>query len=93
MGKDEPVVAAVSAQLPEISDDQVAAVLAAWNAVKSGEPVGTIVEDQSGSVAVRVSEDGVHMWRVSALDGGTWCDMQPTLPGWAYIRKIEAEDK
>lgn len=79
----EAVVETISAQCPEVSDEHVAMVLAAWNTVISGEPLGTIKKDPvTGNFAVRVSEDGVHKWKVTAPDGGQWSDMQPTLAGW-----------
>lgn len=82
----EAVVETISAQLPEVSDEHVAMVLAAWNTVLSGEAVGTVKQDPvSGSLAVRVSEDGVHKWKVTGSDGAQWSDMQPTLPGWTQL--------
>jgi hypothetical protein len=61
-------------------------VLAAWNLVLTGDPVGTVkLNPENGSLALRVSEDGVHKWKVTAADGGTWSDMQPTLPGWTVL--------
>lgn len=82
----EAVVATISEQLPEVTDEHVAMVLSAWNNVLNGEPVGTVKTDPvTGNLALRVSENGVHKWRVTAPDGGTWADMQPTLPGWTVI--------
>lgn len=92
MSINDPVVAAVSAQLSDVDDATVAAVLAAWNAIKEGSPLGTIVTDPSGSVAVRVSDNGVHMWRVTAADGSTWSDMQPTLAGWTVVKEGVADE-
>ena len=86
-GSDSAIVTAVAAQLPEITEEQVSMVLSAWNTVQNGEPVGTIVTDpDTGNVAVRVSESGVHVWRVTAPDGGSWSDTQPTMSGWTVIR-------
>lgn len=88
----EQLVEAVSSQLPEITDEQVAMVLTALNTVREGSPLGTIVTDpESGAVAVRVSDNGIHMWKVTAPDGGTWGDMQPTLPGWTVLREVTDE--
>jgi hypothetical protein len=79
----DSVVATVSEHCPEVSDEHVAMVLAAWNAVQAGEPVGTIKKDPvTGNLAVRVSENGIHQWKVTAPDGGMWSDLQPTLAGW-----------
>lgn len=83
------VVQAISDHLGSdsgISADQVNLVLTAWNAVKTGDPVGTIVKDPAtGAIAHRVDSDGVHLWRVSALDGTQWADLSPTLPGWEVL--------
>jgi len=73
----------ISEQCPEVTDEHVAMVLAAWNTVKAGDPVGTIKKDPvTGNLAVRVSENGVHQWKITAPDGGMWSDMQPTLHTW-----------
>jgi hypothetical protein len=81
------LVKVVAGQLSDITEEQVKMVLAAVEAVQSGEPVGTVrVNPDSGAVAVRVSDDGVLYWKVSALDGGTWNDMQPSFPGWEKLR-------
>lgn len=86
---DEHLVAAISSQLPSVTDEQVTMVLDALNTVRNGEPLGTIVENtETGAVAVRVSENGIHQWRVTHADGGTSIDRQPTLPGWSYLRRI-----
>jgi hypothetical protein len=83
------VVEAITSHLGETSGvtaDQVNLVLNAWNAVKTGDPVGTIVKDPAtGAIAHRVDSDGVHMWRVSAPDGTQWADLSPTLPGWEVL--------
>jgi hypothetical protein len=82
----DAVVATVSEQCPEVTDEQVAMVLTAWNTVLSGEPVGTIKKDPaSGNLAVRVSENGIHQWKVTSPDGGQWSDLQPTLAGWDQL--------
>lgn len=68
-----------------ITAEQITAVLAAANAATAGEAVGTVLrDDTTGAVAVRVDQHGVHQWRVMALDGATWNDMQPTLP-WTKV--------
>lgn len=83
------VVQAINDHLgPEsgVSPEQINLVLNAWNAVKTGDPVGTIVKDPAtGAIAHRVDSDGVHLWRVSAPDGTQWADLSPTLPGWEVL--------
>lgn len=84
----ETIVTTISEQCPEVTDEHVAMVLTAWNNVLNGDPLGTIkLEPGTGNLALRVSEDGIHKWKVTAPDGGTWSDMQPVLPGWTTIHK------
>lgn len=81
------VVHTISDQCPEVTDEHVAMVLEAWNTVLSGEPVGTIKLDPStGNLARRVSENGIHQWKITAPDGGQWSDLQPTLAGWTKLQ-------
>lgn len=81
-------VESVIAQVPGIPEEHVRAVLAALEVVRDGLPVGTIVQDpETSALAVRVSENGVHLWKVTALDGGEWRDMQPTLSGWKVLHQ------
>lgn len=71
---------------PPITWQQVAAILAAYNNVIDGDPVGTILKNpDSGAVAVRANVDGLHMWRISAPDGSQYNDLQPRLEGWEKI--------
>lgn len=83
------VADAVSAHLGgenALTPEQVAQVLAAYNAVQAGEPLGTIARDPAtGAVAHRVIADGVHMWRISKPDGTVWNDLSGTLPGWDIL--------
>lgn len=89
----DALVAAVSAQVPDVTDEHVAMVLVAWNTIKNGSPLGTIVSDpDTGAIAVRVSDKGVHMWKVTAVDGGTWGDMEPVLKGWTVIKEGTASE-
>lgn len=82
----EDVVTVISDQCPDVTEEHVAMVLAAWNTVLTGDPLGTILMNPAdGATAVRVSDNGVHKWRVTATDGGVWADMQPTLAGWTVI--------
>lgn len=85
----DAVVSTVSNQLPDLTDDQVQAVLQAWNQVRQGEPVGTIRYDaDTGKLAHRVSADGVHLWRVTGADGEQYNDHTPTLP-WPILREAD----
>lgn len=64
----------------------VAAILAAYVNVMEGDPVGTILRDpESGSVAVRALDNGLHIWRVSNPNGDVYNDLTPTLLGWEKI--------
>lgn len=82
----EALVASISEQCPEVSDEHVAMVLSAWNTVLEGEPLGTIkLDPATGNLARRVSENGIHQWKITAPDGGMWSDLQPTLPGWNVL--------
>lgn len=85
----EAVVSAVSNQLPDLTDDQVQAVLQAWNLARAGEPLGTIRYDAATKrLAHRVSVDGVHLWRVTGEGGDQFNDHTPTL-GWEVLRGPE----
>lgn len=85
----EAVVSTVSSQLPDLTDDQVQAVLHAWNHVRQGDPLGTVRYDpETKKLAHRVSVDGVHLWRVTAQDGEQYNDHTPTL-AWAVLREAE----
>jgi hypothetical protein len=76
------VVEQISSHLGEgVTTEQVQTVLAAWNAVRQGAAVGTVLRDSvSGALAHRVEANGVQMWRCTGVDGTQWNDMQPTLP-------------
>lgn len=84
-----PVVSAIGRQLGDdsgLAPEQIAAVLSTWNNIIQGDPPGTIRRDaMSGAVGHRIIKDGVHQWHISAADGGTAYDMQPTLPGWTAV--------
>lgn len=83
------VVAAISKQLGEevsVTTEQIASVLTTWNAIIQGDPPGTVRSDpDTGAVAHRIVKDGVHQWHVTAADGGSWFDMQPSMPGWTVL--------
>lgn len=65
----------------DVNPELIREVLAALNTTKDGLPVGTALQDPaSGNIAVRISQDGLEMWRVVSLDGGVWHVTEPTLP-------------
>jgi hypothetical protein len=75
----------------DVTEDVVRRVFAAYDAILEGAPVGTVVKDpKSGAIACRVSESGVPLWRVTALDGSVWRDVQPQL-GWDVIAEPASE--
>ncbi|AKF15204.1 minor tail protein [Mycobacterium phage ShedlockHolmes] len=78
----DEVVKVISQHLgTDVTEEQVANVIAAWNAVKAGDPVGMVRRDpDTGKVAHRVEAVGVQQWRVSAPGGDQYSDLQPTLP-------------
>ncbi len=85
----ETVISTVSSQIPDMTDDQVRQVVQAWNAVRQGDPLGTIRRCPStGSVAHRVSIDGIHMWQVTTPDGQHYRDTVPTL-AWDCILEVQ----
>lgn len=82
------VASAITAHLGDtgLTAEQVAQVLGAYNAVRAGDPVGTIARNpETGAVAHRVVEAGVHLWRCSHPDGTQWSDLSATLPGWDIL--------
>jgi hypothetical protein len=75
----------IAGHIEDLTAEQVATVLTAWNTVRGGDPVGTVRRDPStGAIAHRISDGGVFKWRVSGPDGSVWNDMQPSLP-WEVI--------
>ena len=83
----EQMVVAISSQLPEVTDEQVAMVFDAWNTIVNGDPLGTILSDpDTGSIAMRVAAFGIHQWQITDTQGGTTVDRSPTLPGWTVLR-------
>ncbi len=86
---DAGLVRAVTAQVADLTEEQVKAVLAAVQRVQGGDPVGTVLEEPgTGKIAVRVSDQGVLYWHVTSLDGGISNDQQGTLPGWTVLKVI-----
>jgi len=63
-----------------LTADQVKRVLTSYIAIYEGDEVGTVRHNpDTGEIAHRVSQDGVHMWRVTHPDGSQYNDMQGTL--------------
>ena len=86
----DTVVTMISGHLPDVSEQQVAAVLTTWNNIQDGDPLGTVRRETStGNIAHRVAQDGVHMWHITAPDGSRWNDLSPTLT-WPVIHQPEA---
>ncbi len=86
---DAGLVRAVTAQVADLNEEQVKAVLAAVQRVQGGDPVGTVLEEPgTGNIAVRVSDSGVPYWHVTGLDGSVSNDQQGTLPGWTVLKAI-----
>jgi hypothetical protein len=69
-----------------LTENQVAAVLAAREAILDGAPIGTIMKGENGEIAVRVNDAGFHMWRVTCTDGTFYNDTQPNLPAEAWTK-------
>ena len=73
----------------DLSEEQVARVLASVEAVEEGADLGTVVRQEGGEVAVRVEFRGVPRWLVCSPTGSTHFDMQPTLAGETlYPKKV-----
>jgi hypothetical protein len=85
----DAVVTAV-AEIVGLSDDQVRQVFAAFRMVQEGAAVGTIAKDpETGAVAVRVTENGLPVWKVNTVSGDEWKDAQPHLDGWEILFQPE----
>lgn len=69
----------------EVTAQQVNRVLATWNAIREGEPLGTIRRSSDGALAYRVDVDGLHLWKVIGADGSSYNDLQPSLPDWELL--------
>lgn len=69
-----------------LTQAQVAAVLAAHQAILEGDPVGTIKKGPGNEIAVRVNDQGLHMWRVTCPDGTFYNNTEPSLPSeWVAV--------
>lgn len=85
-------VARISKQIPDEEwqamsrDEQIASVLTGANAVRAGDPVGKVCRNpETGEVAHRVEEDGLHRWRISPPDAPIYRNDESTLPGWDVL--------
>lgn len=84
----EAVTSQLSSQMPNLSAEDVKAVVAAMNTVQSGDEVGMIRRSPDGVLAVRISLEGVHKWHLTnPADGTAWNDNEnsiimtwPTVP-------------
>jgi hypothetical protein len=77
----EQIAKVASESEAAITANQAASVLAAYRLILGGDPIGMIRRDpDTGSLAHRVTVDGLHMWRVSTPEGEQYNDLQPTLP-------------
>lgn len=83
----------ISETVGDVTKSQVAAVIAAWWALREGDSVGTIRRDpETGAIAVRVSDNGLPLWRVSVPNGEQYNDAQPTLP-WPILGEAESKGR
>ena len=83
---DNAFVAAVTARVGDITEDQVRRVLAAVDQVQEGATVGTLMQDpETQAIAVRVNQSGVPVWKVTTMNGDSWVDTQPRLDGWVTL--------
>jgi hypothetical protein len=79
------MVQAISNQIEDLTPEQVNSVIAAWNHLRNGDPVGMVRYDEAtGACAHRVEADGVQLWRVTQVDGTLYNDHQTTLK-WPII--------
>jgi hypothetical protein len=79
-------LASKSGEQHELTANDVAVVLQAYINIHQGDPITTLLRNpETGEIAHRVAEGGVHMWRVSGPDGSQYNDLEPTLPGWEKI--------
>jgi hypothetical protein len=75
-------IASVASEAGEqLTRNQVSAVLAAYINILAGDPVGTVRRDpETGSMAIRVNDNGLHVWRVNnPATGEQYNDTQPSI--------------
>jgi hypothetical protein len=70
---------------------KVVALFAAYNNIMQGDPVGTMrVNSENGAIAVRVVDNGLHIWRINVpKTGEQYNDLQPTLQPPEIWEKME----
>jgi hypothetical protein len=82
-----------------LSEEQIHAMMIAWNDHNQGEPVGTVKRDPAtGLIAHRVEHNGLHLWRVTSPDDKTsavvgaaqYNDQQPTL-AWVTLWPLDRQ--
>lgn len=84
----DATVSQLASEMPQLTAEQVKAVVAALNTVQTGDEVGIVRKSADGVFAVRISLDGVHKWHlVNPSDGTRWDDNEnsiimtwPTVP-------------
>lgn len=86
------VITRISAQIPEEEwqamsrDEQISSVLTGMNTVREGDPLGRVCRNaQTGEVAHRIDDGGLHRWRISPPDAPVYTIDEPTLPGWDIL--------
>lgn len=86
----EGAVVNAVAEATGLSVEDVRRVFEAHRLVSEGECVGTIAKDpETGAVAVRVSQNGLPVWKINTVNGDEWCDTQPRLDGWEILFQPE----
>ena len=79
-------LASESGEKHPLTANDVAVILQSYRQLHEGDEVGSLLRNpDTGALAHRVSENGLHLWRCSAPDGSQWNDTQPTLDGWEKI--------
>lgn len=76
----DAAVSQLQAEMPNLTAEQVKAVVAALNTVQSGDDIGVIRKSPDGVLAVRISLEGVHKWHlVNPADGTRWDDNENSI--------------
>ena len=65
----------------DLTEAQVARVLASIDAVEEGDALGTVIRKDNGDIYVRVEIRGVARWAVTGAEGSSHYDMQSTVAG------------
>lgn len=80
----QAVAETIADQIPDLDANQVASVIQVWNAIRDGDPVGTVRRGPQGELAHRVDVAGVQLWMVTTPSGGEYRDLTPTL-SWPVV--------